>query len=103
MSADTGKVADAGKLGVEQTREELRRGVTVEVTPWGAFAAGALMVSSLALAFTLGRRAALHRSIEPNESRPPGTVRSLETVRRSLPLAYDELAVDRGTTADGSH
>lgn len=71
------------------------RGLVVEVTPLAGFAAGAFVVSALALAFAVGRT--LPQTLE--EPGPPqaGQANVLEEVRALRPLRYDELQVDRGT------
>ena len=76
-------------------RRPAKRRLTLTVTPLGAFAAGALMVAALVLAWTVGRRM-------PLES-PPRTYEntdSLDDVRRMPPIPYNQLPVDRGF-ADG--
>ena len=73
-----------------RTSRSSDRRLTLTVTPLGAFAAGALAVSSLALAWTLGRRAA-----EP-DPRPPAAAGSLDQIRQVPPIPYNELPVDPG-------
>lgn len=70
------------------------RGVFVELTPAAAFAAGALLVAALGLAFVLGRRMPA-TSISPHET-TSGEPRSLEQVRRAPPVRYEDLPLDRG-------
>jgi hypothetical protein len=68
--------------------------VFVELTPLAAFAAGALVVSALGLAFVLGRR--MPAAPIPPHQTTSGAPRSLEQVRRAPPVRYEELPIDRG-------
>ncbi len=72
------------------------RGVTVELTPALAFAAGALLVSALGLAFVVGQRNA--PSAEAPTKPKPGAARTLEEVRTLPPIRYEALPVDLGTS-----
>jgi len=71
--------------------EEPRRQFLVSLTPWTAFAAAALLVSVLALTYTLGRR----QPLTPAEPRTMVSD-SLDDVRRREPISYEQLQVDRG-------
>ncbi len=79
-------------LAVERVKAQAAWRLTVTLTPLDAFAAGALVVSALALAWSLG---ASGRREVPGPTRPGG-VKSLEEVRRLPPVRYEDLAVDRG-------
>ncbi|MEX0937897.1 MAG: hypothetical protein WDZ59_08540 [Pirellulales bacterium] len=79
-----------------QPRRTASRGnVLMEVTPWGAFACGALAVSLLALAFALGRSTAGRPATGPAAPQ----IKALDQARRTPPLRYDTISVDRGRDA----
>ena len=69
------------------------RGLVVEITPLGAFAAGALVVAALALALTLGRRMPLEPAPPPTDA---NSEPRLDEVRLRPPVRFDTLEVDRG-------
>ena len=75
-----------------ETEQRKTDGLTLTVTPLGAFAVGALVVSALALAWVLGQRAALTKT---NSREISVTVESLEDAYRLPPIPYEELKVDR--------
>lgn len=70
--------------------------VVLVVTPWNAFAAGALLASVLALAVVLGRKfpQTPEQTTNGNQFENAGL---LDEVRGQRPFRYDELKVDRGT------
>lgn len=68
-------------------------GLTLYVTPQGAFAAGALVVSALALAFALGRRLPVAPTPKPAAQ---ATAQTIEEVRQQPPILYHQLQVDTG-------
>jgi len=80
--------------GEAQSVDRLPSGILVEVTPLGAFACGALLVSLLSLAFVLGRRLP---PTPTNLTETTGALRTIEEVRQQPPIRYDELPIDRGT------
>ena len=88
MEATGNQPADPPAPGPQQPAS---RRLTLTVTPLGAFAAGTLLASALALAWTLGRR----MPPEP-PPRTSGAAASLDEVRRLPPIPYDELPVDQG-------
>jgi hypothetical protein len=80
-------------------------GLVLRITPMGAFAAGALMVSALALTLAVGRHYPLHalqdnrplnNRLKNNQLGPTGSWKTLEEVRQSTPVRYETLQVDRG-------
>lgn len=77
---------------VERVRPQTQWRLTLTLTPLDAFAAGALVVSALALAWSLGASA----GPDPFGPKPRGGAKSLEEVRRQTPVRYEDLAVDRG-------
>lgn len=68
--------------------------IVLVVTPLGAFACGALLVSLLSLAFVLGRRLP---PTPTNLTETTSALRTIEEVRQQPPIRYDELPIDRGT------
>lgn len=62
----------------------------LSITPWGAFAAAAVIVSALGLAFSLGR----YVPIEPVTPRQSND--TFNSVYNQPPITFDKLQVDRG-------
>lgn len=79
-------------LTVERVPRQAQWRLSFALTPLDAFAAGALVVSALALAWSLGA-SGVH---EPFVRTKSSGARSLEEVRRQMPVRYEDLAVDRG-------
>ena len=72
------------------------RRVNLEVTPLGAFAAGALLVAGLGLAFTLGRR---YEAVQNSPNQWSATS-SFEQALAKPAIKYDQLAVDHGSDGE---
>lgn len=83
---------DVPRLLDRRPHENTPPRLTLTVTPLGTFAAAALAVSALALAFTIGRLVPL-AARDTTQAVPD----SLEEVYRRGPINYFDLEVDRGT------
>lgn len=70
-------------------------GLAIRMRPVEAFAAGALVVSALALAVSVGRHFPLN--VAPNGTSAAANLPALDEVRSQTALDYEQLAVDRGT------
>lgn len=79
-------------ITVERVSPRTKWQLTLTLTPLDAFATGALVVSALALAWSLGASVGQ----EPVGRAKSGGAQSLEEVRRQTPVRYEDLAVDRG-------
>ena len=83
------------RKGYEQSMHE--RSLRVQITPWGAFAAGAVVVAALALAWALGRSTA---QATRSENIP---AESVEELHRLPPIPYEDVLVDRGRLETPPH
>jgi hypothetical protein len=77
--------------------------LSVDVTPAGAFAASALGVALLALAFSAGRYYALTAARSSGRVAQGGdsVEVTLENVHQSPSLSFDKIGIDRGAQFEG--
>src|SRR5262245_35558401 len=79
----------------DETADSAGEGSPSRSDPLRAFALGAVCVSALALAFSLGR----HWPLKPQAEKQPEILPTLAEVRRRPAVAFDQLEIDRGTAA----
>ncbi len=85
-----GRVRRDDTCAADTTVLERTEGMTLRLTPGMSFAAAALVVSALSLAFAIGRHYPLSTTIKTNAA--PG----IEAVYQQPPIPYSMLEVDRG-------
>jgi len=70
-------------------------------SPAVVLAMGAVVVSLVALAFSVGRHFPISAATDLNQAGAP--TGDLETIRQTAAIAYDQLEVDRGVAATSTY